>query len=127
MGKREPKRGRKRECPECGARFYDLERDPIVCPKCEAPYVEAGAKTAGTAAGDPAGEGAKPASTGSAGANGPEKEDGDAAKLPDMDIDGDEEDDGDDDLIEDATELVKESDDVSDVLDGTVDDGKTEE
>lgn len=127
MGKREPKRGRKRECPECGARFYDLERDPIVCPKCEAPYVEAGAKTAGTAAGNPTGEGedAKPTSTGSAGAAGPEREDGDVAKLPDMDIDGDE--DGDDGLIEDATELVKESDDVSDVLDGTVDDRKTEE
>lgn len=125
MGKREPKRGRKRECPECGARFYDLERDPIVCPKCEAPYVEAGAKTSGTAAGDPTGEGAKPASTGSAGAAGPEREDGDVAKLPD--INGDEDDDGDDDLIEDATELVKESDDVSDMLDGTVDDGKTEE
>lgn len=127
MGKQEPKWGRKRECPECGARFYDLERDPIVCPKCGAPYIEAGAKTAGTAAGDPTGEGAKPASTGSAGATGPEREDGDAAKLPDMDIDGGEDDEEDDDLIEDAAELVEESDDVSDVLDGTVDDGKTEE
>ena len=127
MGKQEPKWGKKRECPECGARFYDLKRDPIVCPKCEAPYVETGAKTVGTAAGDPTGEGAQPASNGSAGTTGPEREGGDVAKLPDMDTDGDEDDDGDDDLIEDATELVKESDDVSDVLDGTVDDRKTEE
>ena len=30
-------RGSKRTCqnPECGARFYDLNRDPIVCPICQ--------------------------------------------------------------------------------------------
>jgi uncharacterized protein (TIGR02300 family) len=30
-------RGIKRTCqnPECGARFYDLNRDPIVCPICQ--------------------------------------------------------------------------------------------
>jgi uncharacterized protein (TIGR02300 family) len=30
-------RGTKRTCqnPECGARFYDLNRDPIVCPICQ--------------------------------------------------------------------------------------------
>ena len=34
-------RGTKRMCqnPECGSRFYDLNRDPIVCPICEAAYV----------------------------------------------------------------------------------------
>src|SRR5260370_8110540 len=26
--------GSKRQCQECGARFYDLNKDPIVCPKC---------------------------------------------------------------------------------------------
>ncbi len=26
--------GAKRTCPSCGARFYDLGRAPIVCPKC---------------------------------------------------------------------------------------------
>ncbi len=33
-------RGTKRTCqnPECGARFYDLNRDPIVCPICESAY-----------------------------------------------------------------------------------------
>jgi uncharacterized protein (TIGR02300 family) len=24
----------KRQCMNCGAKFYDLSRDPIVCPKC---------------------------------------------------------------------------------------------
>ncbi|MCL4768715.1 MAG: TIGR02300 family protein [Hyphomicrobiaceae bacterium] len=33
-------RGTKRTCqnPECGARFYDLSRDPIVCPICQSVY-----------------------------------------------------------------------------------------
>lgn len=29
-----PEWGVKRACPSCGARFYDLMRDPIVCPAC---------------------------------------------------------------------------------------------
>lgn len=34
-------RGTKRTCQSgsCGARFYDLGRDPIVCPICSATYV----------------------------------------------------------------------------------------
>ena len=32
-------RGTKRVCGECGAKFYDLSRDPIVCPICEAVFV----------------------------------------------------------------------------------------
>jgi uncharacterized protein (TIGR02300 family) len=33
-------RGMKRTCqnPECGSRFYDLNRDPIVCPICESAF-----------------------------------------------------------------------------------------
>lgn len=33
-------RGTKRTCqnPECGARFYDLNRDPIICPICQSVY-----------------------------------------------------------------------------------------
>lgn len=26
--------GTKRLCPNCGARYYDLNRDPIICPRC---------------------------------------------------------------------------------------------
>ncbi len=29
-----PELGVKRDCPECGARFYDLTREPARCPKC---------------------------------------------------------------------------------------------
>ena len=30
--------GAKRTCANCGTKFYDLKRSPIVCPKCEAVY-----------------------------------------------------------------------------------------
>ena len=33
-----PVRGTKRVCPSCGARFYDLNRTPIVCPVCQSIY-----------------------------------------------------------------------------------------
>jgi uncharacterized protein (TIGR02300 family) len=29
-----PELGTKRLCTSCGAKFYDLSKDPIVCPKC---------------------------------------------------------------------------------------------
>jgi uncharacterized protein (TIGR02300 family) len=29
-----PELGSKRQCQNCGAKFFDLNRDPIICPKC---------------------------------------------------------------------------------------------
>ena len=29
-----PELGTKRQCQNCGAKFFDLARDPILCPKC---------------------------------------------------------------------------------------------
>lgn len=34
-----PELGTKRTCPNCSARFYDLNNDPIVCPKCDYSFV----------------------------------------------------------------------------------------
>jgi uncharacterized protein (TIGR02300 family) len=34
-----PELGTKRMCANCGAKFYDLNKDPIVCPKCETVFV----------------------------------------------------------------------------------------
>lgn len=53
-------RGTKRTCrnPECGSRFYDLNRDPIVCPICQTAFEPeigpAGATAAVSTAQDPA-------------------------------------------------------------------------
>ena len=33
-----PEWGTKRICPSCGTRYYDMMRDPIVCPKCSTPF-----------------------------------------------------------------------------------------
>jgi len=33
--------GTKRLCANCGAKFYDLSKTPIVCPKCETVFVVA--------------------------------------------------------------------------------------
>lgn len=33
--------GTKRRCPSCGAPFYDLNREPAICPKCDAQYISA--------------------------------------------------------------------------------------
>src|SRR5262245_4398896 len=38
MSMSKPARGTKRVCPSCGARFYDLNRTPIVCPICQSTY-----------------------------------------------------------------------------------------
>ena len=29
-----PELGAKRQCQNCGAKFFDLNKDPIICPKC---------------------------------------------------------------------------------------------
>jgi uncharacterized protein (TIGR02300 family) len=34
-------RGQRRRCSKCSAPFYDLRRDPIICPKCGAKQVPA--------------------------------------------------------------------------------------
>jgi uncharacterized protein (TIGR02300 family) len=33
-----PEWGVKRACQSCAAKFYDLNRSPITCPKCAAPF-----------------------------------------------------------------------------------------
>jgi uncharacterized protein (TIGR02300 family) len=32
-----PELGLKRQCMHCGAKFYDLNKDPALCPKCGTP------------------------------------------------------------------------------------------
>jgi uncharacterized protein (TIGR02300 family) len=42
-----PELGTKRLCGECGAKFYDLNKDPITCPKCSAVFQVVAAPTRG--------------------------------------------------------------------------------
>ncbi|MFZ3035427.1 MAG: TIGR02300 family protein [Parvibaculum sp.] len=34
-----PELGTKRDCPSCGAKFYDLNKNPVACPKCKHEFV----------------------------------------------------------------------------------------
>ena len=42
--------GTKRVCPNCGARYYDLNRNPILCPRCGTRFEVAAAPTRSRAA-----------------------------------------------------------------------------
>ena len=33
-----PELGMKRQCLSCSTKFYDLNKDPILCPKCGSPF-----------------------------------------------------------------------------------------
>ena len=51
--------GTKRECPSCGTRYYDLGKEPPVCPRCGTEFTVATQK-AGYQAPPPPVERAKP-------------------------------------------------------------------
>ena len=41
-----PELGSKHQCQNCGAKFFDLNKDPIVCPKCGTVFLFQGAARA---------------------------------------------------------------------------------
>jgi uncharacterized protein (TIGR02300 family) len=114
-----PELGGKRQCQNCGAKFFDLNRNPITCPKCGAVFQIAVARAARAAApvaaSDDEEETANPAELVSL-------EEADAAPekavegVEDIDIDDDE-------PAEDDTFLEEEEegdDDVADLIDGDI-------
>lgn len=104
-----PEWGKKLTCPSCGARFYDLNKSPATCPKCEATVeVQQLLKPKRQAP-----DAVKPKKAAPA----PEAidDEDDDSLLDDEDDDIDLEDDEDDDLIEDTSDLEEDEDDVSEV------------
>ncbi len=108
-----PEWGTKRICQSCGAPFYDLKRDPIVCPKCDATFdPEAVLKSRRARGSDE-----EPVEK-------PKKKEADASKIELETDDGDEvADDEDDEVLEDASDLG--DDDMSDVIDAAEDEEDT--
>jgi uncharacterized protein (TIGR02300 family) len=112
----EQKWGNKRICLSCGARFYDMLRSPIICPKCETefqPVVSGRGSRAKAALPVPAPEQIQPVVEGKV------KSDLLVAEedIPDdsgIGILDDDNDSNDDDLIEDTADLGAEDN----VLDG---------
>ena len=111
MGK--PEWGTKRTCQSCGARFYDLQRDPIICPKCGAVHdPQAALKTRrGRAI---VAEKVQPKAPGKGKAEIDLIEADTEIEDADLVVEGGEEDEK--DLIEDASELGEDDSDVAEVI-----------
>jgi uncharacterized protein (TIGR02300 family) len=127
--------GVKRDCPECGSRFYDLNREPAHCPKCDHEFVpeallkprkprpdDAAAaaeakskKEASLAEADKEAKAAK--SKRKPGLDEDEEDDDDEEGLGDLGIEIDDDDDDDDSLLDDddddddSISIVKTGDD----------------
>jgi uncharacterized protein (TIGR02300 family) len=119
-----PELGSKRQCLSCGTKFFDMNKDPILCPKCgtvfqAAPPTRAAQRAAAAAAKDDdeveTESGAEMVSLEDADAEaGPDK----AADVGD-DIEIDDDDATDDTFLEEEEE---DNDDVSDLIDGDIED-----
>ncbi len=118
-----PEWGTKCICQECGARFYDMRRAEIICPKCGVEYHEAPPKPKRAPPELRKQEDVKP-SVAPAVATNDEQEskdkDGgeDADALGEIDIGVEEADieDDDEDVIEDTSDLGDDDDDVAEVV-----------
>ncbi|HVJ32698.1 MAG TPA: TIGR02300 family protein [Terriglobia bacterium] len=101
-----PEWGTKRTCQSCSAHFYDLRKDPIVCPKCGTTYdPEAVLKSRRGRVVEKVVP-VKPA---------PDEE------LPDVEAEIDEAALGDDDedaVMEDTSDLGEDDEDVSEIVEG---------
>src|ERR1700681_2211866 len=111
-----PEWGNKRICPSCGTRYYDLMRDPVVCPKCATPFdPEAFLKSRRTRPAAPVEKELEPV--------GPEEIDADLeteeVESAEEEEEGAplEENEEEEELIEDASELGEDEDDMAEVID----------
>jgi len=107
-----PEWGSKRICPSCGTRYYDLLRDPVVCPKCSAPFdAEAFLKSRRARPAPPVEKEIEPAGA-------------DELETEEAEVAGEEEEAGpleeaeeeDEELLEDASELGEDEDDMAEVI-----------
>ncbi|MGC5778291.1 TIGR02300 family protein [Methylobacterium sp. NFXW15] len=117
-----PELGLKRQCMSCGAKFYDLARDPATCPKCGAVYQAAVGRVA-----PPALSRSTDDDEDETDEKGPELVSLDEVEAAEDDADPTPADDSDDDADssggDDDTFLEEEDsgdDDVSDLIDGDI-------
>ena len=114
-----PEWGTKRICPSCGARYYDLQRDPVVCPKCSTPFdPEAFLRARRARPAAPVEKELEPVSA--------EEVDPDLAAEEAETVEDEEEEEGavpleeaeeeEEELIEDASELGEDEDDMAEVI-----------
>ena len=113
-----PEWGTKRICPSCGARYYDLLRDPVVCPKCSTPFdPEAFLKARRSRPVAPVEKELEPVGADEIDPD-IEKEEADVAEDDEEEgVPLEEAEEEDEELIEDASELGEDEDDMAEVID----------
>jgi uncharacterized protein (TIGR02300 family) len=105
-----PQLGTKRTCTTCGARFYDLNKSPIICPKCGAENDKDAVKS------KRGGKGSKNDASKKVVPSKAARDEEDEEDLDDALLETD--DDGDDgDLMEDTSDLGEDDDDMAEVMD----------
>ena len=120
-----PELGTKRQCQSCSSKFYDLQKDPILCPKCGTVFqptaLSARAEMVAKAVDD------DEADVGTL-ADGPElvsldevdaEESGKDIVIPDVDVEIEDDDIADETFLEEEEEG---DDDVADLIDGDLED-----
>src|ERR1700738_3306711 len=114
-----PEWGSKRICPSCGARYYDLLREPVICPKCATPFdAEAFLKSRRSRPAPPVEKELEPvgadeidAEVETEEAEAPEEEEEEEEAVP-----LEEAEEEDEELLEDASELGEDEDDMAEVI-----------
>jgi len=110
-----PEWGTKRLCTSCGARFYDLQRQPIECPKCNTVIDPEQVTRLKRSRSTPADEAAK-AKAAKVKAVPEDADDDEDLGVDDDDLDID--DDDSDDMLEDTDDLSDDDDDLDEIVDG---------
>jgi uncharacterized protein (TIGR02300 family) len=114
-----PELGAKRQCQACAAKFFDLNRDPIICPKCGTVFQGATMRAERATAKDEEGEDEQASAAGveivSLDEVGAAEEKSAEAVVDDIDVEDDE---GADDAF--LEEEEEDEDDVSSLIDGEI-------
>lgn len=116
-----PEWGTKRICPSCGTRYYDLMRDPVVCPKCSTPFdPEAFLKSRRSRPAVPVEKELEPVGADDIDAD-LEADEVETVEEEEEDVPLEEGEEEDEELIEDASELGEDEDDMAEVIDNVDD------
>jgi uncharacterized protein (TIGR02300 family) len=112
-----PEWGTKRICPSCGTRYYDLMREPVVCPKCSTPFdSEAFLKSRRARPAAPVEKELEPVGTDELDTE-LETEEADVAEGEGEEaVPLEEAEEEDEELLEDASELGEDDDDMAEVI-----------
>jgi uncharacterized protein (TIGR02300 family) len=114
-----PELGTKRQCQNCGAKFFDLNKDPIVCPKCGTVFQGAPRARAAAKAEEEDTEVATPAGVEVVSLDEVEASEEKAAEpvVDDIDVEEDADETPDDPFLEEEEE---DDDDVTNLIDGDI-------